>query len=169
MKTMPMCVRGSWINTLFWNVVIKSSELLIHETAWLNLFFFGVLLLFPSLFFETTFIRQETSACCVCVCYVSPCDRLPQDLVTSNHTHALLHSFVAQLPLTQVVQVVTDCLGARGSAGGGPALHLACVCLGRPGKSTSQPSRTLFTSHLFTRPVGRRLSSQLQASPSGNP
>lgn len=61
METTPMCVRGSWINTLFWNVVIKSSELLIHGTAW-YLFFFGGLLLFPSLFFETTFTRQETSA-----------------------------------------------------------------------------------------------------------
>ena len=57
-----MCVRGSWINKLFWNVVIKNSEPLIHETTWFTLFLFGVLLLFPSLFFETTFTRQETSA-----------------------------------------------------------------------------------------------------------
>lgn len=62
MRTMPMCVRSSGTHTLFWNVVIKSSELLLHETAWFNLFFFGVLLLFPSLFFETTFARQETCA-----------------------------------------------------------------------------------------------------------
>lgn len=114
-------------------------------------------------------VKPVRCVCCVCVCYVSPCDRLPQDLVTSDHTPALPHSFAAQLPLTQVVQVVPDCLGAPGSAGGGPALHLACVGLGRPGKSTSQPSCTLFTSHRFTRPVGRRLSPQLQASPSGNP
>ena len=106
-------------------------------------------------------VKPVRCVCCVCVCYVSPCDRLPQNLVTSDHTHAL--------PLTQVVQVLPDCLGAPGSAGGGPALHLAHVGLGRPGKSTSQPSRTLFTSRRFTRPVGRRLSPQLQASPSGNP
>ena len=102
-----MCVRGSWINTLFWNVVIKSSELFIHETAWLNLFFFGVLLLFPSLFFETTFTRQETSAywtlleftcktswvCLLCVCMLclpmrqttpGPSDFKPHACVTSQ-------------------------------------------------------------------------------------
>lgn len=48
-------------------------------------------------------------------------------------------------------------------------MHLIRVGLGQPGKSTSQPSCTLLTSHQFTWSVGRRLSPQLQRLLQGTP
>ena len=176
-----MCVRSSGTHTLFWNVVIKSSELLLHETAWFNLFFFGVLLLFPSLFFETTFARQETCAywtlveftcktsrvCLLCVCVCVLC--LPMGQTTPGPSDFKPHAWVTW----QFCGSVASHPGRPGSDG---LPHGSGLCFAfRPRgswqawKSTSQPNRTLFTSHRSTRPVGGRLSPQLGRLLQGTP